>query len=148
MPLWSTCIEEGLAERAAAPAAGGKAKGGSTGEKKAPASKQKRGKKAAPVEPDQADELAAAGVAVEDPALETENSESAAGTGSEGDEAEEGTSGRKPVKQAILKAPSAKQKPGKVAFMPTWPTVQPLAGSLASALRVQVPRRDPCTQTP
>lgn len=108
---------------------------GSTGEKKAPSSRQKRGKKAAPIEPDQADELAAAGVAMEDPALETENSESAAGTESDGDGAEEGTSGKKPVKQAILKAPSAKQKPGKVASIFIWPLMKSATSCLANLSR-------------
>ena len=103
-----------MESRAAATAAGAKAKGGSTGERKAPASRQKRGKKAVPAEPEHADELAAAGVATEDPALESENSESGAATDSESGEDEEGTSAKKPKKQAILKAPTAKQKPGKV----------------------------------
>lgn len=108
-------VNTDMAESGAPIVAGAKAKGGSTGEKKASAAKPKRGKKAAPVEPDQADELAAAGVAEEDPALEdSENSESVGGTESEGEDAEEGTSRKKPKKQAILKAPSAKQKPGKV----------------------------------
>ena len=39
------------------------------------------------------------------------------GTESEGEDAEEGTSAKKSKKQALLKAPTAKQKPGKVAFM-------------------------------
>ena len=57
-------------------------------------------------------------MAEEDPALEdSENSESVGGIESEEEDAEEGTSGKKPKKQGILKAPMAKQKPGKVAFM-------------------------------
>ena len=116
--MLSLHVNTGMAESGAPIVAGAKAKGGSTGEKKASAAKPKRGKKAAPVEPDQADELAAAGVAEEDPALEdSENSESVRGTESEGEDAEEGTSRKKPKKQAILKAPSAKQKPGKVCII-------------------------------
>lgn len=81
-------------------------------EKSASAAKLKRGKKAAPPEPEQADELATAGVADEELALE--DSDSVAGGESESAEEDEGTSAKKPKKQAILKAPTGKQKPGKV----------------------------------
>ena len=94
--------------------AAAKAKSGGTSEERASAAKAKKDKRAAPAEPAHADELAAAGVADEE--AEMDASESA--TGSENDDAEgdEGTSTKKPKKEAILKAPGAKQKPGKVCW--------------------------------
>ena len=63
----------------------------------------------------QADELAAAGVADEDEEADLESSESATSSEGEGEEEDDGTSAKKkPKKQAILKPPTAKQKPGKV----------------------------------
>ena len=49
-----------------------------------------------------------------DEELALEDSDSMAGGESESTEEDEGTSAKKPKKQAILKAPTGKQKPGKV----------------------------------
>ena len=91
-------------------AAKGKAKIPS--QKKESAAKQRKPKGSAP-SPEHADELAAAGVAAEEPE-EAAASESRSGSESESAEEDEGASAKKSKKMAILKPPGAKQKPGKV----------------------------------
>ncbi|CAK0786390.1 hypothetical protein CVIRNUC_009603 [Coccomyxa viridis] len=90
-------------------AAKGKAKGPS--QKKESAAKQRKPKGSAP-SPEHADELAAAGVAAEEPE-EAAASESRSGSELESAEEDEGASAKKLKKMAILKPPGAKQKPGK-----------------------------------
>ncbi len=91
-------------------AAKGKAKDPS--QKKESAAKQRKPKGSAP-SPEHADELAAAGVAAEEPE-EAAASESRSGSELESAEEDEGASAKKLKKMAILKPPGAKQKPGKV----------------------------------
>ena len=92
--------------------AAAKGKARSLSEKKGSTAKQRKPKGSAP-SPEHADELAAAGVAAEEPE-EAAASESRSGSDLESAEEDEGTSAKKAKKMAILKPPGAKQKPGKV----------------------------------